>query len=49
MTDDTWPKIRAVDPLMTMTNRIGRNGTVINITSTVGSRDLSDHSPCTYS
>ena len=29
MTDDTWPKTRRADPLMTMTIRIGRIGTVI--------------------
>jgi hypothetical protein len=28
MTDDTWPKIRRADPLMTMTIRVGRDGTV---------------------
>jgi hypothetical protein len=29
MTDDNWPKIRRADPLMTMTIRVGRNGTVV--------------------
>ena len=27
MTDGSWPKIRRVDPLMTVTIRVGRNGT----------------------
>ena len=29
MTDDTWLKTRRADPLMTMTIRIGRIGTVL--------------------
>jgi len=28
MTGDNWPKTRRADPLMTMTGRVGRNGTV---------------------
>jgi len=29
MTDDTWPKTRRADPLMTTIDRAGRGGTVI--------------------
>ena len=33
MTGDNWPKTRRADPLMTMTGRVGRNGTVVVISS----------------
>jgi hypothetical protein len=29
MTNDTWPEIRPADPLMTVTIRVGRIGTVV--------------------
>jgi len=46
MTDDTCPKIRLADPPMTMTNRVGRNGTVIAFVSVEQTRAPHRHILC---